>query len=98
MNKNGKPGDAPTSAPAMEINQDNHTTLGGAVSKELFIEKLEELLRMADLDISYLMPRYLRNGELDAIEVGYIGGGRRQVCVAMDSHAAIVRDVMREVS
>ncbi len=93
-----KSGNAGTLTPTKDINQNDNTISGGSVSKEVFIEKLEELLKMADLDVIYLMPRYSHGGELDTIEIGYVGGGRRYVCVAMDSHAAIIRDVMEGVA
>ena len=90
---------APDCAPKAdkESNYLHDTTDSVAVSKERIIELLEYLLRVAGVGVAYLRPRYRRDGELDTVEIGFIGGHTRTVSVAKDSHIAIILDVLKGV-
>ena len=58
---------------------------------DVFILKLQELIRMADPDVDTLV----KVGE--NIEVKYTNGFTKYICIEADSKMAIIRDVARRV-
>lgn len=58
---------------------------------DMFILKLQELIRMADPDVDTLV----KVGE--NIEVKYTNGFTKYICIEADSKMAIIRDVARRV-
>jgi hypothetical protein len=63
------------------------------VTKQDFIKSLETTLILADADVLSLE---LEDDE--TVIIYFIGGGKRRVNIAMDSHLSIAKDVMKGIS
>lgn len=65
-------------------------------SKRDFVTReLSECMRAADYGVAYLDYHLERNEEI--VEINYMGGGKKRVCVTGDSKMAIIQDVMKYI-
>lgn len=67
------------------------------VGRQIFVRVLEDILKLAYLDVVSL--RYIypnpEFGRMEAVEITFSGGEKRQVCIEADSRAAIIKDILR---
>lgn len=90
MEAQKKPVDVGASNPAQEIYYRHNIT------KEQIVSMLEAVLMCCGEDVLSLEPHYNQRGELETVEVTFLGGGVRYANVYADSHLSLCRDVLNQ--
>lgn len=65
--------------------------------KTAIIKKLMEVLQMTRAGADIVRMDYVSSDYDEVVEVEYFGGGRKDINVSIDSGAAMIRDVMKEI-
>lgn len=64
------------------------------VDKKVIVSKLNELLKLAAPEIVEIS----LSEDTEYVIVNYANGWKKRICVACDSHTALIRDVMGGIS
>ena len=62
------------------------------VSKQDFIKSLESTLLLADATVISIELE-----DEETVIIHFVGGGKRRINIAMDSHIAIIKDIMKGI-
>lgn len=64
------------------------------VDKRVIVNKLNELLKLAAPEVDEIS----LSDDTEYVTVNYCNGYKKSICVACDSHTALIRDVMKGIS
>lgn len=67
------------------------------ISRKIFVYSLETLLTEADLNVKGLryIPPCADFEREESVEITFLNGYKKNVCIEADSRAAIIKDVLR---